>query len=96
LLVNSMMKLILLILLQFHYHSSVLSFYNIISIMDKQNLQTIEDYLGRIQQIDEIARRTITEQEKRIPEKYSNIEATLKLLSNLINSFKKKSESYEL
>jgi len=64
--------------------------------MDKQNLQTIEDYLGRIQQIDEIARRTITEQEKRIPEKYSNIEATLKLLSNLINSFKKKSESYEL
>jgi vacuolar-type H+-ATPase subunit I/STV1 len=64
--------------------------------MDKPNTQTIEDHLTRIQQIDELARRTITDQQRRIPEKYSNIEATLKLLTNLIHSFKKRSESHEL
>lgn len=54
-------------------------------------MHTYEDYIGRIQQIDEIAKRTIEQHERRIPEKYSNIEATLKLLNNLIMSFKKKS-----
>jgi hypothetical protein len=56
---------------------------------------SINDYMAKMQQIDEIARRTVTMQEKRIPEKYSNIETTLKLLSNLISTFKRRADSYE-
>lgn len=58
--------------------------------------ESINIYMARMQQIDEIARKTIREQEKRIPEKYANIEATLKLLTNLITTFKKKADTYEL
>lgn len=57
---------------------------------------TVQEYLDRIEQIDQIARHTLAQHDKRIPEKYSNIQATLKLLTNLITNFRKKSEAYEL
>ena len=59
--------------------------------MDQLQLQ-----LARIQQIDQIANLTLENYQSKLPEKYANIQATLKLLNNLISSFKKRAEHYEL
>jgi DNA-binding ferritin-like protein len=56
---------------------------------------SINDYMTRIQQVDEVAKRTIALQEKRIPEKYSSIETTLKLLQNLIATYRRRADAYE-
>lgn len=56
---------------------------------------SINDYMTRIQQVDEVAKRTIALQEKRIPEKYSSIETTLKLLQNLISNYRRRADTYE-
>lgn len=56
---------------------------------------SINDYMTRIQQVDEVAKRTILLQEKHIPEKYSSIETTLKLLHNLIAAYRRRADSYE-
>ncbi len=58
--------------------------------MHQLNLQ-----LARIQQVDEIAKETLVNYQQKLPEKYANIQATLKLLNNLIASFRKRAEHYE-
>lgn len=59
--------------------------------MDQLQLQ-----LARIQQIDQTAKQTLDNYHSKLPEKYANIQATLKLLNNLIASFRKRAEHYEL
>lgn len=53
-------------------------------------MQDFTEHLKRIQQIDQIAKDTLTKYEQKLPEKYANIQATLKLLNNLITSFRKR------
>lgn len=45
--------------------------------------------------IDHIANRTILHQNKKLHEKYSNIENTVKILKNLIIEFTKKADKLE-
>lgn len=58
-------------------------------------MNDIHDNLSRIEQIDEIAKATIAKHDQRMPQKYANIQATLKLLSNLINGFYKRAEQHQ-
>lgn len=56
--------------------------------------RVLDEYLYKIRNIDLLAKETIVAQQKRLPEKYANIEATLKLLNNLILNFKSQSQQY--
>lgn len=53
-------------------------------------MEQIGENLKRIEQIDEIAKNTLSRYHEKMPEKYANIQATLKLLSNLITNFRKR------
>lgn len=58
-------------------------------------MEILSEQLKRVQQVDQIAKNTLKRQEEKMPEKYANIEATLKLLFNLISSFRKRADVYE-
>lgn len=51
--------------------------------------------LERIEQIDQLARHSLFKYQRKLPNKYANIHATLQLLHNLIDSFTKKADAYE-
>ena len=42
-----------------------------------------------------VIKAALSQQERKMPEKYINIETSLKILNNLINEFRKKAENYE-
>ena len=58
-------------------------------------MELLSEQLKRVQQVDQLAKNTLKRQEEKMPEKYANIEATLKLLFNLISSFRKRADGYE-
>lgn len=58
-------------------------------------MEQVADNLRRIEQIDEIAKLTLAKHQVKMPEKYANIQATLKLLVNLIATFRKRADNYE-
>ena len=58
-------------------------------------METVIEHFKRIEQIDQIANEAIKAQYLRMPEKYASIEATLKLLLNIITALKKRSYTYE-
>jgi t-SNARE complex subunit (syntaxin) len=58
-------------------------------------MEVISEHLKRIEQVDQIARDSLQKNQVKLPEKYANIEATLKLLTNLINAFRKRADTYE-
>jgi hypothetical protein len=59
-------------------------------------MEQAERNLKRIEQVDQIARETLAKHHLKMPEKYANIQATLKLLSNLIANFRRRADTYEL